>query len=60
MAFVEDSERAQTPQKVKGSLLRDAIAAIRIRGEKPYEFTPIEIEGKSLSETIIRERRGER
>ena len=43
----------------KTTYLRDAQAAVRIPGEAPYEFTPVNIQGESLSETIIRERRGE-
>ena len=41
------------------SLLKDALAAVRIRDEQPFEFAMLEMQGESLSEIIIRERRGE-
>jgi len=49
----------QRSQSGKASWLRQAQQAIRERGVKPFEFTPITITGEPLSETIIRERRGD-
>jgi len=60
MSLAEKIESTEQPApKAKSTLLRDAQAAVKIRDEKPYEFTPVKIRGESLSETIIRERRGE-
>lgn len=46
-------------QSGRTSWLRDAQQTIRNHGASPFEFTPITITGEPLSETIIRERRGD-
>jgi len=48
----------QRSQPERTSWLREAQQVIRKHGAKPFEFTPIKITGEPLSETIIRERRG--
>jgi len=55
----EDTDKVQSPPKQRLGWLREQQEAIRARGKKPFEFTPIHIDGESLSETIIRERRGD-
>jgi hypothetical protein len=39
--------------------LREQQEAIRARGKPPFEFTPVHIKGESLTQTVIRERRGD-
>jgi len=57
----QDALEATTkpPAKPHG-WLREQQKALREKyGDVPYEFTPIHIDGESLSMTIIRERRGD-
>jgi hypothetical protein len=58
---LENPATESTEESVKPRLgwLREQQEAIRRRNLPPFEFTPIHIEGESLSQTIIRERRGD-
>ncbi len=52
-------EAPSTIPESKTNYFLDAKARIKVRNAKPIDFTPVKIEGESISETIVRERRGE-
>jgi hypothetical protein len=57
---IEDSlTTVPEPLTKRRGWLQEQREAIRKRGNIPIEFTPIHIEGESLSMTVIRERRGD-
>jgi hypothetical protein len=53
------AESTQEHVKQPLSWFREQQEAIRKRNLPRFEFTPIKIKGESLSQTIIRERRGD-